>query len=252
MPYDQNDLVQLLEIATQALPGMGGRIGPASNDQLSCGSAGNALRIASLHAYWQQTHTEAGPHYWSTRSWTLLIWQPIYLSLLAVHIGRRAPCLAQMGQSMSDGFVGGFCLPEHCPRKGSEAELIRFAADQLRELIEQQLCEFNSVSTIYPKLARLLAADCVRAALLLVQRQQSLDNEQLRDWEGCWMEGLAVPGGSSLIDVRLEDGRECLALGRKACCQHFRRGDGDLCSTCPKLKQDERIRRLREELSSAC
>jgi hypothetical protein len=69
---------------------MGGRIGPVSAYQLYCGGAGNADRLAALHAYWQQAHTQAGPHYWPTCSWTLLIWQPIYFSVLAIHLGRRA------------------------------------------------------------------------------------------------------------------------------------------------------------------
>ncbi|HDZ56769.1 MAG TPA: siderophore ferric iron reductase [Pseudomonas xinjiangensis] len=252
MSQDPNHLARLISITSQALPGFVGRIGPVNANQLLCGSVENPARIASLHGHWQQAHPEAGPHYWSTRSWTLLIWQPVYLSLLAVHLANRAPCLAQMGQSVESGFVGGFCLPEHCPHKGAEETLIRFAAEQINDFTEQQLNEFNSVSSIYPKLARLLVADCVRAALLLVQRQQGLSNAQLRGVERSWMEALGLPGASALIEVCLDDGRACLALSRKACCQHFRRSDGEPCSSCPKLKQDERLRRLRQELLLVC
>jgi hypothetical protein len=59
-----------------------------------------------------------------------------------------------------------------------------------------------------------------------------------------------MPRSSALLEVRLDDGRECLALGRNVCCQHFRRDDGEFCSTCPKLKPEERQRRLREELAN--
>ncbi len=231
---------------------MAGRIGNASVDQLSCGSADNPSRIAALCAHWEQAHPEAGHHYWNSRSWSLLIWQPIYLSMLAVQLARRAPCLAKMGQSVSVGFVSGFCLPQHCPRKGVSQDLIRFAADELRHFIEQQLGEFNSVSAIHPKQGRLLAADCARAALLLTQRCQLLPNEQLRELEGLWMEALALSAGSSLIEVSIDDGRGRLALGRKVCCQHFRRADGEFCNTCPKLKQEERLCRLREAFALEC
>ena len=35
-----------------------------------------------------------------------------------------------------------------------------------------------------------------------------------------------------------------LGLQRKACCQHFRRADGELCDSCPQLPLAERERRL--------
>jgi siderophore ferric iron reductase len=252
MRFDSNELVRLVETANHALPRMAGKVGSAVDGQLVCGSADNPQRIAALCAHWQQAHPEAGAHYWNIRSWTLLIWQPIYLSLLAVHLTGAAPCLAKMGQSMCDGLVGGFCLPEHCPRQGDQVQVIPYAAQQINEFVEQQLGEFNSVATIYPKMARLLAVDCVRAALLMAQRCLAMGNGQLRDLEGQWLNALALPAASSLIAVQLDDGRECLALERKVCCQHFRRGDGELCSTCPKLKQLERLVRLRAEFSLAC
>jgi siderophore ferric iron reductase len=245
------DLASLINTATKALPRMAGRVGDAHDEQLVYGCESNPSRIAELHAHWVAAHPEAGPHYWSIRSWSLLIWQPIYLSFLAVHLARQAPCLAGMGQSVCDGLVGGFCLPQHCPRRGHQADLISFAAEQLHQFVDRQLNDFNSVCQIYPKLARLLAADCARAALLWVDRCQPLGNTRLRDLEGQWMEALALSPGSSLIEVHIDDGRQCLALGRKVCCQHFRRSDGEFCNTCPKLKQEERLQRLREEFAQA-
>jgi len=47
--------------------------------------------------------------------------------------------------------------------------------------------------------------------------------------------------------VQLTDGGTRLGLQRKACCQHFRRADGELCDSCPKLPLAERTRRLREQ-----
>jgi len=245
-------LDDLLHKVSQCLPGLEGTVEFVRNDQLHCGSQGNPARIAALLAHWQDTHPEAGRHYWSTRCWILLIWQPIYLSLLAVHLGKGLPNLTQMGQSIRQGFVGGFSLPRHRPLQACEARLIDCSAEQLATLLERQLHEFNGVSAIHPKLARLLAADCTRAALLLLQRHQGLDNARLRELEGKWIGALGLPGKSPLIELCLADGRQCLALGRTACCQHFRRADGEPCSGCPKLKPDERLQRLRAELSSGC
>lgn len=252
MRYDSNDLASLLYTATEALPNLKGSIGHAKRDQLSCGSAENTTRIAALCAYWEMAHPEAGPHYWNSHSWSSLIWQPTYLSILAVQLTRSAPCLAKMGQSVKEGLVGGFCLPEHCPRKGATKDLMRFASDELLQFIEQQLNEFNTVSTIHPKQGRLLAADCARAALLMTQCHLSQTNDQLCELEEQWMEALGLSSGSALIPVMLDDGQEKLAVERKVCCQYFRRAEGEYCNTCPKLKKEERLCRLREAFTLEC
>jgi siderophore ferric iron reductase len=252
MPQNCHDLIELLHVAARALPGLTGEIGPAGNDQLQCGSTGNQARVAALHAHWQHAYPEAGAHYWSARSWSLLVWQPVYLSLLAVHLCARAPSLAQMGQSMRDGFICGFRLPEHRPCRGTQSDLIACASSHLRRFVDDQLTEFNGVASIHPKMARLLVADCLRAALLLVQPRASVTNAALHEIEARWLEAMALPGGGSLVEIGLSDSRQCLALGRKVCCQHFRRADGEPCSSCPKLKPEERTRRLRDELIAGC
>lgn len=250
-----SDLACLIDTVTQALPRMVGRVGDARDghgDQLIDGCSSNPSRIAALHAYCASAYPEAGPHYWTIRTWSLVIWQPIYLSLLSVHLAHQAPSLVSMGQSVNEGLVGGFCLPPHEPCKGRQADLIGFASEQLCQFIDRQLSDFNNVCQIYPKMARLLTADCARAALLWVERCQPMGNARVRDLEGYWMAALAMSPGSSLIEVHTDDGRQCLALGRKVCCQHFRRADGELCNTCPKLKQAERLQRLREEFTLQC
>lgn len=251
--YQANsDLAQLLDVTARTLPGIPARVGVSADDELACGAAGNQARIAALYGHLQSSFPEAGAHYWTVRTWTLLIWQPIYLSLFGVHLAERAPCLDGMGQTVCDNMVYGFCLPEHCPRRATQDGLIDFAAGQLQQLVERQWQEFDAVAGIQRKLARRLQADCVLGALLMIQRQQSLANERLQQLEGRWLDALDLRGNSSLIEVRLDDGRERLVLGRKVCCQHFRRADGQLCSTCPKLKQEERLTRLRQELSLEC
>ncbi len=253
MMYQANpDLLRVLDVTARTLPGLNGRVGDASREDLRVGSATNRDHIAALYEHWRAAHPEAGAHYWSARTWTLTIWQPIYLSLLGVHLAQRAPCLAGMGQSIQDGFVAGFCLPEHCPRHAAQTQLIAFAAEQLREQMAHQLDDFQSVVGIKTKMANRLAADYVLAALLLIQRQQRFCNERAHALEAQWLEALALTGDSSLIDVRLDDGQERLALGRKVCCQHFRRGDGELCSTCPKIREAERLARLKQELAAEC
>lgn len=132
------DLHHLLDVISRSLPGLQGRIGAAGADLLVCGSEGNDRRIAALYQHWQQAHPEAGPHYWTVRSWTYLVWQPIYLTLLGVHLAQRVPCLASLGQAVQGGVVSGFCLPEHCPQQATEDQLIGLAASQLEQLLRRQ------------------------------------------------------------------------------------------------------------------
>jgi siderophore ferric iron reductase len=247
----KTDLTRLLDLSALSYLGLKGRIGSAGPDDLACGTAENKARLEALYNHWQLAHPEAGPHYWSARCWTLLVWQPIYLMVLGVHLGRCAPSLDQLGQRVNHGFVAGFCLHDHCPYVACQESLIAAATKQLHGLIERQLEEVNSVFKVNPKMARRLAADCVLAALLYVQNNQrdTLGNERLHVLEKSWLESLDLKDNSELICIQLDDGRERLALGRKVCCQHFRRADGELCSTCPKLKPDERIARLRQELT---
>lgn len=251
---NESRLAYLIRLASTALPGLDGRVGAPGPDQLVCGAPGNTRRLAALHDDLRQRHPEAGKHYWAVRTWTLLIWQPIYLSLLAVHIARLAPILTHLGQSVENAFVGGYSLPEHPPHQGDESTLIRLAGKEISKVIEAQIAELNSAKRpfIAPKLARLLAVDCVCAALLLVQQEQALDNQTLRLLEQHWLKSLAQPAVSALVTLNLDNGRECLGLGRRACCLHFHRSDGEPCNSCPKLEQSERLKRMCQEWIARC
>lgn len=242
----------LLDILSRSLPGLQGRLGHPGPELLVCGREGNAGRIAGLYQHWCQAHPEAGPHYWTARSWTYLVWQPIYLTLLGVHLARRVPCLSSLGQEVQDGVVSGFCLAEVLSLPAVEDQAVSLAARRLQDWLCRQHVEFCQVQNIHGKLAQRLAADYVLAALLLVQRQRTLDNQRLRALAARWLDALGLRGSSELLEIRLDDGRDCLSLERKACCQHFRRCDGEMCSTCPKLRREERLVRLREELAQAC
>jgi hypothetical protein len=85
------------------------------------------------------------------------------------------------------------------------------------------------------------------AALLHAQRTDGCGNLQLCRRADAWLDACGMQGASGLLAVQLTDGGTRLGLQRKACCQHFRRADGELCDSCPKLPLAERTRRLREQ-----
>ncbi|AGA85242.1 siderophore ferric iron reductase [Stutzerimonas stutzeri] len=243
--WAQDDgLNDLLLRVRGALPGLDGRVGSPRPDELMLD---RPQSLAALLAHWQAAHPAAGRHYWAARCWTLLVWQPIYLQVLAVQLDGQAPCLDGMAQGVEQGFVAGFCLPAHQPLRADSPRLLRHAGQQIRHFCEQAHAACGTLLGLHPKLAQRLAADCVMAALLHTLRTDGCGNLQLCRCADAWLDACAMRGASGLLAVQLEDGGTRLGLQRKACCQHFRRADGELCDSCPKLPLAERSRRLREQ-----
>ena len=247
--FSVTDGAGLLAAISRCLPGLDGVIAPAAADAITADAA-NPQPVRQLVAHWQQAHPEAGPHYWGSRVWTLLLWQPVYLAVLAVHLAGCLPRLTVMAQRQQGGFVAGFSLPDDGLQRGSEAALIASAGARLQALSQPLLELVNQQVKLHPKMAGRLQADCLLAALLHVQRCDArFDNARLQALASQWLAALAQPDASALMTVVLDDGRQRLALERKVCCQHFRRCDGALCSTCPKLKPAARLALLKQELS---
>jgi len=241
---DDEALNDLLLRVRSVLPGLDGRVGSPRPDELMLD---RPQPLADLLAHWQAAHPEAGRHYWAARCWTLLVWQPIYLQVLAVQLDGQSPELEGIAQGMQQGFVAGFCLPAHQPLHADAQRLLRHAGQQIRQFCEQTHAACGALLGLHPKLAQRLAADCVMAALLHAQRTDGCGNLQLCRRADAWLDACGMQGASGLLAVQLTDGGTRLGLQRKACCQHFRRADGELCDSCPKLPLAERTRRLREQ-----
>lgn len=239
-------LGSVLPLLAQALPGLEGRVGPPAPDEFGVDHAGKA--IEPLLQQLRQQHPEAGPHYWGCRSWSLLLWQPAYATVLAVELAGVLPDFTMLHQRLLPGMVAGFSLPDHTLLRATAASLRQQAARQLAAIAASLHAQLHARQPLHPKLAGRLLADCVAAALLRLQQQRpTLDNATVTDWCEQWLDALQLPQASGLWPVALEQGGERLALARRACCQHFRRCDGTLCSTCPKLKPAARIALLKQE-----
>ena len=78
------------------------------------------------------------------------------------------------------------------------------------------------------------------------RRRQCLGRETAADW----LARLGIAGRSGYLAYQ-RDSLPVIAVDRQVCCHHFRRRDGDYCSTCPKLDTTERIARLDAESAVA-
>ena len=107
------DLDDLLDLTGRLVPGLSGQVAPAAGPGIRPG-ADNAQAIARLRDVWGQRYPEAGPHYLALRCWGLLIWQPVYLSVIAAHRSAIVPDLSSMTQPVPDyGFIIGYTLDRH-------------------------------------------------------------------------------------------------------------------------------------------
>jgi len=244
-----NMLQPVIDCLQGTLPGIRVQVGSASPRQIMTCEA-QQPPVRELVAYLRHAHPEAGPHYWSARAYTLLVWQPAYFAVLSVHLAGVMPHLQGMGQECHNGFVWGATLPPAPPYSASPEAMIRKAGGMIMQTSQALSCSLAHDISIHPKLAGRLLADHMMAALLVVQQQRpGLRNAVIRTLSQEWLQAANLQGCSGLIPVGLDDGREQLVLERRACCQHFRRHDGGLCSTCPKLKPADRLCMIRRELA---
>ena len=206
---------------------------------------GNRAAINALLDHWVTAYPEAGRAYWSLRCWGILIWQPIYLSVIAVHATQRVLSLDNFTQSIESGWTRTIGIADHAPLHAEDSRLITLAAQQIDACCAHIFRELSPVIRINCHAARCMHADCVLAALLAVRtRYAHLTDTQCEARGKDWLTALSLVGRGGFFAYTCTDGSNALALDRQTCCYHYRRHDGELCSTCPRLDKRERIVRL--------
>ncbi|MBT2323966.1 siderophore ferric iron reductase [Variovorax paradoxus] len=237
------DLARVLCLAQQLVPGLCGVQGGEALPGALHPEDETGLRALCRH--WAEAYPEAGAHYLALRCWGLAIWQPIYLSVVAAHLDTHVPRLAGLVQPVAEGFPRGFRLPVHAPAKGSLPARMDGACAELRAFCDPMRAALSRCVALHARAADRLQAECVLGALLLVHRHASTwSDKEVCALGSAWLARLGIGGGCGFFAYRARDGTRALALERKVCCHHFRRRDGEKCSTCPKLPLDTRIVRL--------
>lgn len=244
-----NQAKQLVQMAKQFHPALLGEIGPANAMQISI-NKNNHETLLALYEHWQQKYPEAGKAYWSARCWTLLIWQPIFLCIVAAHGGQQLLPLKRIHQHYSQGLVAGFSLSTHELPSMGESVLINQSAQELSSYCETLIAQCQLAFGLRPRLAIRLAADTLLSALLnLPALIPSIELHTIKDFADRWLLTLDWQQQSALMPIQLTNGSSRLALNRKSCCFDYCRDDGAVCSTCPKQSLAIRKQRIAEELS---
>ena len=64
--------------------------------------------IQAMLNHYSQAQPIAGKDYWATRVWTLITWQPIYLSVYGVHVMKKPLNLSALQQRVELGVIYGY------------------------------------------------------------------------------------------------------------------------------------------------
>ncbi|NYT85881.1 siderophore ferric iron reductase [Pollutimonas harenae] len=191
-----------------------------------------------------QTHPEAGRHYWAFRTWSLLVWQPVYLTLAGIHLngmGIRPECISQQ---TSPCTVWGCRIADHVPFEDGEDELLNIAAGSLHDGVARLFNTCIETIDLHPKAAGRLLADYVTSATLRIgDLRADWSADDTVAWGERWLDALGLhDAGGFLRYGRVGD--ESLAIERKVCCLVYKCHDGTLCDTCPKIPLADRFARL--------
>ena len=241
--YSNAALAELLQLAARLLPGLQGQLAQPAQPERSEQTAiihgsDNRQSLLALYQYWRQQHPEATHGYWWVRSWNMLIWQPVYLSVIGVHSAGIAISLVGFSQHCQRGIVAGFTLQPQRSDSQATADAIQRSGAELAAFYQDMLAQLAQVITLRPVLARRLLADTLLSALLLCYRQASLMTvPQLLHWRQLWLDALGIENAAPFyIDTHTRQP----AFKRRACCMHYLRADGDCCDNCPRRASQRR------------
>jgi len=253
-------LEDLLRLAARLVPGLNGVVAahaPATHGLAHvCPAPGtgsnNRAALEALLAHWSNAFPEAGRAYWSSRCWGILTWQPLYLCVIGVHASQAVLSLEHIAQPIAGGWTSEVQVADHPPAQGDPAALIVRAAQEISTCCTQMYDELMPVIRLNPAAARCTQADVVLAALLAArQARPEWSDTDVATLAGQWLAALDLEGHGGLFPFTRSDGSHALALERQTCCYHYRRRDGEPCSTCPRLAKQERIVRLNRERDAA-
>jgi siderophore ferric iron reductase len=199
--------------------------------------------IERLRAHLSVNYPEAGARYWRARGWGLLIWQPIYLAVIAAH---KCQMLLPLGEMSQDIPLSG--IPSGVLFRGSQ-----FKHGQVDDCVQQMAEElvtgcrkvyiYWQLSGLPRKVADRIVADCVLSALLMVYPAQPVIAEELGD---LWLQSMGLRGAAGFIPYKNMLGERRLALDKKNCCFRYLCHGRAACDVCPRQTMAERLKRLRQ------
>ena len=208
--------------------------------------------IKTLLDHYREAQPKAGRDYWTTRVWTLITWQPVYLCLYSVHLMKQPVNLSKLQQRVMQASVYGYSFESsvetHADFQNSET-LFQRMTQQLKNMVDELFESINTLMPLNKANSYGLIADTVMHGLLALKKASPLfDDSTLiiiaKQW--CQALGLVNRKGqvlSELKQIDTESQHIQLVLKRKSCCKHYLVDPNDLCSSCSRQCWQTRIKR---------
>ncbi|OEF24241.1 siderophore ferric iron reductase [Vibrio rumoiensis] len=196
----------------------------------------NQELLQDIYSKLKLSHPEAGHPYWLNRTWTLLVWQPVYISFISIYGIHALPSMSKMAQQWRGdaNFVAGFKLHNTPMHDGSTEELIDIAAKELMPLLEHYRTQLDEQVRIRPGFTKHLLADMLLMALLRLQDlHKDLPQDYIPQHAKRWLEafGLSTKAMDSLHYDLVESKWRYV---RTTCCMVYRCEGRELCADCPR------------------
>ncbi|WP_298773153.1 siderophore ferric iron reductase [uncultured Shewanella sp.] len=218
---------------------------PEQKDVLLCAKA-DVLLLRQLYQSHLEQYPKAGKAYAATRTWSLMCWQPVMLSVLSVHGLKMVLKLDALKQHTQHGSIYGYFISKNDVDFADEDDLITVAAARLKTLCDGFYDALSSIAKVPRRNAYRLVADSVLTALSRLSTFLSVSNQQVLVWSDAWLEALNLVAQSRLMSIEINQEKKILGLDRIACCMHYLRDPEDLCQTCPKQCKTRRIERIKQ------
>ncbi|WP_297103335.1 siderophore ferric iron reductase [uncultured Devosia sp.] len=209
----------------------------------------NRAFLEELYERLAVSYPEAGQPFHAVRLWTNLMWQPAYLSVIAVHLHGALPAVTTLAQARQNLDVNGYRLAPGPQMEGSTEELIARAGRDLRAMGDSVLDEINAVTKLKQTPALRLLADRMLGLMVRLKhfRPEISMAEQYRYCD-LWLSAMGLEGQGGLETLDLPNGQQVAIMARKGCCLDYLAFPERYCASCPKLSDDERRNRERTNI----
>lgn len=191
-------------------------------------------QLKQLLAHCQASYPNARADYWPTRVWRQLIWQPVYLSVAAVHgLGLQVSAIQLEQVIVRDSVTGYRWLQE--PQAAADENLaLQQTASALAHFTQQLLQLFNRQTRVSAANCRGLVADCIFFALAALQPLLGREPIWLANTGARWCAAAQLQDrrGRPLSQWQLEHSQAGQLLS-KSCCKSFLVDEQRYCGNCP-------------------
>ncbi|TCS36739.1 siderophore ferric iron reductase [Reinekea marinisedimentorum] len=229
---------QLMAMCQSVTPYLKGELG-CSNDAMIRAEPADSAVVQQLLAALKAAHPEAGEAYWLTRTWDLLCWQPLYISMIGIYGLGCLPQFHGFAQQRVESYIMGFRFQQPVMHQGPSAELITLAGEYLTGLFGHYRRVVNELARCPKGFTQLLLADALMANLMLLQKlKPEFTGDRVAEQAKAWMQAFHLPE-KHLSALQLQNNGN-IKFVRRSCCLVYKTESGQLCSDCPRLHRNEK------------